>query len=187
MLKTINIEGQAYFVTSKVHKDKNVFVYQKFCQIIIDNLNFYRQSKIFKLLGYVIMPNHLHTIIWPFGKYTISEILRDFKKQVSKEIIHFLREGGIRNPATTGRIKNPTFSELLKTFTVNSKKQEYKVWQSRNWIENIYSQKFLAQKLNYIHTNPVKAGFVKDLVDWPYSSAKNYYLNDGSIIKIDIE
>jgi putative transposase len=185
-LKTINIEGQAYFVTSKVYKDKNLFVYQKFCQIIIENLRFYRKSKDFKLLAYIIMPNHLHIIIWPVGKYNISEILRDFKKQTSKEIIKILREGGIRNPTiTSGRIKNPTFSDLLKLFTVNSKKQQYKVWQSRNWVENIYSDKFLEQKTNYIHNNPVRAKLVEKAEDYPYSSFKNYFFNGKFLINID--
>lgn len=188
-LRTINIPGHAYFVTSKVYRNQDVFVYKKFCEIIISNLEFYRKSKNFKLLGYVIMPNHLHTVIWPLGKYSISEILRDFKKQTAKEIITVLREGGILNPAfsnqKTGRINNSTSSDLLNIFTVNSKKQDFKFWQARNWIENIYSEWFLRQKLGYIHNNPVRAKMVKEGQDYLYTSAKNYYLNDDSGLKID--
>ncbi|MFH1366506.1 MAG: transposase [Patescibacteria group bacterium] len=189
-LRTINIPGHAYFVTSKVYQNQNIFVHKKFCEIIITNLKFYRKSKNFKLLGYVIMPNHLHTVIWPLGKYSISDILRDFKKQTAKEIITVLREGGIQNPAEianpgevgicnpavmAGRIQNPTFSELLNVFTVNSKKQTCRLWQSRNWIENIYSKKFLAQKLNYIHNNPVRAKMVKQPENYQYSSFRHYF------------
>ena len=175
-LKTINIENHAYFVTSKVYRNINLFIYEEFCNILIDNLNFYRNKFKVKILGYVIMLDHLHTIIWPQGKDSISDIMRDFKKQTAKEIIKIIREGGIRNPAKTiGRIANPTFSEILETFTVNTQKQTYKLWQSRNWIENIYSVKFLKQKLNYIHLNPVRAKLVKNAADYKYSSYRNYY------------
>ena len=224
-LKTINIPGQAYFVTSKVYKNQNIFVYDEFCEIIMNNLEFYGKSKNFKLLGYVIMPNHIHIVIWPMGKYSISDILRDFKKRTAKEISSVLREDGIRNPVVeTGRIKNPTFSdprglarldqeiqpsqiknnkynrkikssrginklqyptfsELLKTFTVNTKKQYYKLWQSRNWITNIYAERFLRQKLNYIHNNPVRAKIVNEVEHYKYSSFRLFYLSEYSIFK----
>lgn len=232
-LKTINVEGHAYFVTTKVIGSQNLFFFDKFCQIIIDNLNFYRKTKRFKLLGYVIMLDHLHMIIWPFGKFTISDILMNFKEFTAKQIIRELEENVTQHrealaprpelagesPARRGRLafsgmvnypevlsnrenqvprpdlhdngagRETRTSRLLAYFKEKAKNirgQNYKVWMSRNWIENIYSDKFLEQKLEYIHRNPVKAGFVKDTADWKYSSARNYYLNDNSVIKIDI-
>jgi len=279
-LKTINISGHAYFVTSKVTGNKNLLIHHKYCLIVIDTLKFMRRQGKFRLLGYALMPNHTHLIIWPTGKYTISDIMRDFKKFVSKSIIeelkrdslsektrspdlvlhvesmagqetrhsrwddqdrevlaprpeldgkvfkqaglgtcHSLGEGFIPqftndSSARRGRLAfsvgvhgenqapRPDLnlgdersglgtrpSQLLTYFKEKARDisgQNYKVWMSRSWIENIYSDKFLEQKLEYIHQNPVRAGFVKDPVDWKYSSARNYYLNDHSLIKIDL-
>ena len=51
----------------------------------------------------------------------------------------------------------------------------------------VTSEKILADKLNYIHFNPVKAGLVENMIDWKYSSARNYYCGDNSIIKVNID
>ncbi|MDZ7798159.1 MAG: transposase [Patescibacteria group bacterium] len=195
-LKTINIENHAYFVTSKVYYNLEIFVYNKFCQMLINNFKFYRKAKNFKLLGYVIMPNHLHTIIWPQGKNSISDIMRDFKEFTAKQIIKSLnhREALAPRPelskyiARTGLGTGSSPSKILKCFKKGAKNinnQNYKVWQSRNWIENIFSIKFLKQKLNYIHNNPVRAKLVKKPEDYKYSSFKNYYRDENKLIKID--
>lgn len=196
-LLIIDIPGHAYFVTTRVARGLRLFVDDIYNEIIINNFIFYRKAKCFKLLGYVIMPDHLHYIILPVGQYTISDILRDFKKQTSKDILRRLkkdkRAGRILNPTcgNTSGIKNPASPawarRLLGLFFKNSIKQEYQVWQSRNWTVNIYSEKFFHRKLGYIHQNPVKAGLVKNAVDYKYSSARNYYLGDYSVIKIDNE
>ncbi|HEY5614884.1 MAG TPA: transposase, partial [Bacteroidota bacterium] len=61
----------------------------------------------------------------------------------------------------------------------------YKVWQQGSHPEAITSQKFFVQKLNYIHENPVRKGYVEKPEHWVYSSARNYFLGDDTIIKID--
>ena len=49
------------------------------------------------------------------------------------------------------------------------------IWQKGYWSEVIPSMKFLEQKLNYIHANPVRAGLVEEIEDYPWSSAQDYY------------
>ena len=140
-LKTINILGHAYFITTRVAGGISLFIDDSYCQIIINNFNFYRKTKQFKLVGYVIMPTHMHYIIWPIGRYSISEILRDFKKQTAKDIIKHLKQdkraGRIFNPPfQSSGIMNPAYTlgarKLLELFYKNSVKQEYQVWQARN-------------------------------------------------------
>ncbi len=41
-----------------------------------------------------------------------------------------------------------------------------------------------AQKAEYIHYNPVRRGYVDQPEHWNYSSARNYFLDDDSIIKV---
>ena len=49
----------------------------------------------------------------------------------------------------------------------------------------ILNEKMLVEKIDYIHLNPVKRGYVEKPEHWLYSSARNYLLNDHTIIKID--
>ncbi|MFN8258778.1 MAG: hypothetical protein U0W24_24025 [Bacteroidales bacterium] len=52
--------------------------------------------------------------------------------------------------------------------------QKYKVWQDGNHSEEIFTNKFLYEKLEYIHNNPVKDQIVENAWDYLYSSARNY-------------
>ena len=67
---------------------------------------------------------------------------------------------------------------MLKLFEAEaepSKKHKYyKFWQEGNHAIELHSEKFVWDKINYIHNNPVEAGFVKQPQEWIYSSATNY-------------
>ncbi len=60
-----------------------------------------------------------------------------------------------------------------------------KVWQKGFYDFNIYSDEKLQQKLDYIHLNPVRAGLVEHSVEYTYSSARNYLVNNHSVFAID--
>ncbi|MGE0090132.1 MAG: hypothetical protein AB7S50_11750 [Bacteroidales bacterium] len=61
------------------------------------------------------------------------------------------------------------------------KNQTNQIWTHENHAEHILSQKFIEQKINYIHNNPVKAGIVEKPEDYLYSSARNYAGMEGII------
>ena len=60
----------------------------------------------------------------------------------------------------------------------------YKFWQEGNHAIELFSEKFVWDKINYIHNNPVEAGLVKQAHEWIYSSASNY-LDLESIIEVE--
>lgn len=68
-----------------------------------------------------------------------------------------------------------------------TERAEHKVWQDSFWEQTIYTERFLKQKLNYIHLNPVRAGLVQSAEEYLYSSYRNYYLSDNQLIDIDVE
>ncbi len=141
---------------------------------LLDSLNYYRYKQKFKILGYVIMPDHIHLLIQPFGSYTISDIMRDYKTFTAKRII---RQAEVENR-----------QDLLIAFTQAGQetgRSENKVWQDSFWDKIIYTEKFLRQKLNYIHRNPIRAGIVDELDAYPYSSYRNYVHDDNTLIEID--
>ena len=66
----------------------------------------------------------------------------------------------------------------------NSNVTKYHLWQQHNKTIELWTDKIIQQKIDYIHNNPVETGFVTDPIDWKYSSARNYQ-NDHTILKID--
>ncbi len=54
-------------------------------------------------------------------------------------------------------------------------------------LENhIQSEEMMRQKINYVHNNPVRRGYVDDVINWVYSSARNYLKEDYSVLAIDL-
>jgi hypothetical protein len=58
----------------------------------------------------------------------------------------------------------------------------YQVWQQESRPKEIVLPRFARQKLNYIHYNAVRAGYVDAPEDYPYSSYRNYYAEDREIL-----
>ena len=73
----------------------------------------------------------------------------------------------------------------MKTIEDNPKesRKEWQFWQQHNKPIELWRGKVIKQKIDYIHNNPVVAGFVTNPIDWKYSSAKNY-AKDDTILKI---
>ena len=65
----------------------------------------------------------------------------------------------------------------------NVKQRQF--WQQHNKPIELWSDKVIQQKIDYVHNNPVESGFVTDPVDWKYSSARNYQ-EDQTVLEIDI-
>ena len=64
------------------------------------------------------------------------------------------------------------------------REQDYKVWQNGYHAEVVQSNKFIYQKLNYIHNNPVVDGLVENPEDYLFSSARSYYADKGSLVDV---
>jgi putative transposase len=163
-----------YFVTCTITDWCEIFWSDKYCTIIISSLQYCRKVKGLYLYYYVIMPDHIHMII-SSESYNISAILRDFKRYTSKKISSLLKED--RSFEILSR-----FSKAANRTIDNNR---YRVWQEGFHPKAIVSEPMLNQKIEYIHLNPVKKRFVKEPEDWKYSSARNIYLKDNSIIELD--
>jgi len=107
----------------------------------------------------------------------MSEIMRDFKHYTSSKIAEML----VKN-------NNHLFLHVFKKAVESrSKQHDYKVWQDEYHPIAITSEKWFLQKMEYMHNNPVRKGFVDRSEHWKYSSARNWILDDDSIIKINRE
>jgi putative transposase len=173
-LPRFHIEGHIYYITTVIHNRLPIFTRPSFIIPLYDSLNFYRYKQEFKLLGYVIMPDHLHLIIWPFGESTVSDIMRDYKTFTSKRII---RQAEVEDIAE--------WVEAFRQAGQETGRSTNKVWQDSYWDVNVYTERFLRKKLNYVHLNPVRAGLVERPEDYVYSSYRNYVLGEEWLIEID--
>lgn len=156
-----------YFLTLTVVDWVDVFSRPKYKHIIVDSLNFCIEQKGLIVYSWCLMTNHLHLIAGAKEGINLSDIIRDFKKFTSKEIITAIQNG-----------EESRRKWMLNRFEFagryNKKIKDYKFWQVGNAPKEIITGEFLQQKLDYIHQNPVVAEIVQEPEDYLYSSARNY-------------
>lgn len=152
-------EYYPYFITSSFSQGLSLSTDPEVACILLDSLNYIQKNFGITLYAYVIMHNHIHCIIE--GK-DLSLTLRKFKSFTARRIINHLKAHNRRH--------------LLKRLKINSDDGEdtCRVWQKGFHPKQISDSDMMTQKIEYIHNNPVKAGFVDKIVDWRYSSARNY-------------
>lgn len=131
------------------------------------------------IFAYCIMPSHIH-LIFRSEEGKPSELIRDFKGFTARKLLKAIEE----NPQESR--KEWLLWMFRKAGQRNSNVKKYQFWQQHNQPIEIWSLPVFEQKLEYIHQNPVKSGFVENSWDWKYSSAKNYCDDFNSILEIDV-
>jgi REP element-mobilizing transposase RayT len=166
-------EGYSYFMTMTVINWVDVFTRPAYKHIVLDALKYNQKNKGLIIYAWCLMSNHLHLIAEAEEGYHLSNILRDFKKYTSKAVIKEIQE----DPDESR--KKWMLSEFEFAGRYKSNIKSYKFWQDGNEAKEIHSNKFLEQKLEYIHDNPVKAEIVENDYEYLYSSAINYTGKQG--------
>ena len=114
------------------------------------------------------MSNHVHLVVSAKNNDT-SDILRDFKKFTSKQIIKAIEQHH-------GESRKEWMLKIFKQAgEQNSRNKNYQFWRQDNQPKELYSDHFTKQKIEYIHNNPVEAGIVDKAEEYLYSSPRDYY------------
>ena len=170
--KIVN-QNALHFLTMTVVGWLDVFSRQAYRDVLLDSFRHCQQEKGLVVNAYVIMSNHLHLIAYTKEGYLLSDILRDFKKYTSKQIIKQI----IENPKES---RAEWMLRLFKYYAKNNNNNEtYQFWQNDNHPVELSSPNWIFEKLNYIHQNPVKNGLVEQPEHYLFSSARQYLGQEG--------
>ena len=165
--KRLNLSGRALvFVTTTVTDRLPVFGDDALARAVLDQLREAVDHYNVSLVGYVLMPSHLHTLLGFRHVEQLSRFMQSFKILSAKRIKR-LDLGPFRNQLwhnANFRLWKPRFDDLAIT-----SEEQFKI------------------KLDYIHNNPVRAGLVSDACRWRYSSASNWLRDRAGMLKVDKE
>lgn len=165
---------EIYFVTFTIVDWIDVFTRPVYKQLIIDALSYCQQNKGLEIYSYCLMTNHLHLLISAIQPAYLPDVIRDFKKFTSKQIIKQIeQENESRKEWMMYRFKYHA--------RYDNRIENYKVWQDGYHGIACDNVKILSQKLDYIHNNPVRAGIVMEPQHYVYSSAVNYAGENGIV------
>ena len=171
-----------YFVSFAVIDWLDVFTKNEYKNIIIDSLHYCQKEKGMEIFAWCIMTNHIHLIFRSTSNQKPEKVLGDFKRFTSKAIVKSI----IENPKESR--KEFLLEQFLKAGSKSSNVNKYQFWRHDNKPIELWSNKVIDEKINYIHNNPVEEGLVFRAEDYLYSSAIDYageqgILNDVIIVK----
>ncbi len=154
-----------HFITLTVLHWIPVFTRPDAVNIIFNALRYLIKEGL-TVYAYVILENHCHLIIQ--SKSLDRDIAR-LKSYTAKQLIIYLANNNVKQ----------ILDQLAFYKKAHKGDRAYQFWQEDVHPEWIQNDEMMRQKIDYIHHNPVKRGYVDEAVHWRYSSARNYAGYDG--------
>ncbi len=170
--KRYDLPGDAHALTFSCYQRMPLLSRDRSCRWMLDALDHGRQQGMYDLWAYVIMPEHVHLVIWPHD-VGISAILKSLKQSVSKKALLWLAEHDtkfldrLRHTAPNGRVT-------------------HRFWQrGGGYDRNLQTVSDVHEKVAYVHNNPVRRGLVELASQWHWSSCIAWETGQDDPIAID--
>ena len=157
-----NLPGALHYVTGNCLNRSKVFGYDQYCLAFIQVLGEQRESWPFKLVAYALMPDHFHLMVNPRDG-RIKELMQALNSLSAREIVRLAADTSFK--------------------TADGERNQ--VWQESFKAQPLWSPWMIWQKINYIHSNPLKAGLVKSVADYRWSSYRSFYFGESEPISVD--
>ncbi len=162
--------GKPHFLTCTVVEWLPVFTRPQAVQILLDCWQYQREHGL-KLYGYVILENHCHFIA---ESDNLGKSVSSFKSYTARRIIDYLQKKRV----------TMLLSRLQAAKKQHKRDRQYQFWQEGSHPVLISGSDVMRQKLDYIHANPIRRGYVERPEHWRYSSA-GYYFTGKGLLEID--
>lgn len=157
-----------YFVSFAVVGWLDVFTINEYKDLFLESLEFCQKNKGMEIHAWCIMTSYVHLIFRSINQQKPEQILGDLKRFSSRNIIKAIEE----NPKESR--KEFLLDFFKKEASKSSNTANYQFWRHDNKPIELWSNKVIQQKIQYIHNNPVEEGFVFRPEDYKYSSAIDY-------------
>jgi putative transposase len=171
-LKHYDHDGRARFVTFNTHRRIPVLMDHSINDIVVEAIFQVSRERQFRLLAYVIMPEHVHLVVVPPLSAKLGPIVGEIKFSSAMRIHELLASR-----------KSPLLDRLCATRNGISK---FCLWQRRCYDHNCRTESSVWEKVNYCHTNPVKRGLVEGPEDWRWSSYEYYRREESALVDISV-
>jgi len=159
--------GHLHFITCSCYARKAFLGTARKHDLFLFVLEQARKRYQFVVVGYVVMPEHIHLLISEPQHKNPSTVMQAIKLGYARRVL-----------AETRRRRNPAQGTLFDRFPEH-------IWQKRFYDFNVWSDRKRVEKLRYMHRNPVKRGLVPSPELWRWSSFRAYAFGEKGPVKIN--
>ncbi len=180
-LRRYDEAGHIHFWTISCYRRLAFLWHDDLKRVVIDGFKLLQRDFNVCMIAYVIMPDHIHFIIYPHAPGSdepipISILLHRFKRFVGLE--------GKKRLRNIWRSRGQLWSVPLNQWATGGFGKQ-QIFQTRGYDFNIKRFETLLEKIDYCHKNPITRGLVNDAADWRWSSFRFYERADRSVIAMD--
>jgi putative transposase len=163
LCKRYNIPRHAHYLTFSCFQRRPLLTKDRSRQWLLRAIRRARLIHEFHIWAWVIMPEHVHLILWPQREsYSISEILYSIKKPVTNAALRYVRRHA------------PAFLASMQDVRPDGR-IVYRFWQrGGGYDRNLVTAGEIWEKIGYVNRNPVRRGLVARPEEWTWSSAADY-------------
>jgi putative transposase len=147
-------ELHAHFITFSCYRRRRLLDHDRAKRALLGILSSQLASRQASCTGFVVMPDHVHAIVWFPVAGQLSVFVQQWKRLSSHGIAELVRQ------------------ELIQYAEKIDGGDPF--WQAKYYSFNLYDEDKVREKLTYMHENPVRAGLVAHSCDWAFSSARYY-------------
>jgi putative transposase len=171
-LRHYDHDGRARFVTFCTHKRIPLLTNNTFRKAVLETICYVSSEFKLRLLGYVLMPEHVHVVIVPPEEVVLGDVVGEIKRQSALWIHDLLQKQG-----------GPLMDQLT---IIRNGVSRFVLWQRRCYDHNCRTEQDVWEKVNYCHNNPVKRGLVKSPERWEWSSYRYYADGTNALLEINL-
>jgi REP element-mobilizing transposase RayT len=163
---------RAHFITSTIVDWLPVFTTPACCDILVQSFDYCRNHKQLRIHGWVIMDNHIHALV---AGPQLSGTIADWKKFTARALVAQINREG----------RTWLLERLHWQKASHKTNSQHQVWQEGFHPQAILDDAMMLQKLEYIHNNPVRRGWIASPEHWRYSSAHEWLEGAAPVLRCD--
>ena len=161
--------GYSHFITTSCYQRRPLLATPRSRDLFLEVMEQIRQRHQFVVVGYVIMPEHVHLLFTEPERGNPSLVLAALKQNFAHRLLRELR-------ARTGAQTDSLWSRPVAAGHV---------WQRRFYDFVVFTEKKCVEKLRYMHRNPVQRGLVRQPEEWLWSSFRHYAYGEAGPVVVN--
>jgi putative transposase len=162
--------GYSHFITTSCWQRRPFLSAPHVRDLFLQTLELVRRRYEFVVVGYVVMPEHVHLLLTEPARGDPSDVMKAIKLGFARRLQARVRLGPHH---ADGLSLGPALAECGR------------VWQARFYDFVVFSEKKRVDKLRYMHRNPVKRGLVLEPGQWVWSSYRHYALDEAGPVLVN--
>lgn len=174
-----------HFLTFSCYRRLRFFRNEAYCDLFLKTLERVRRRYRLVVIGYVVMPEHVHLLVSEPQRETLSTVIQALKLGVVRSLQCSSGESVVA-AAPRSRKNGETWGTPVSNLPASTKTvRSNRFWQARFYDFNVWTENKRIEKLRYIHRNPVARGLVASPEQWRWSSFRWYLYGEAGPVRIN--